>query len=221
MTLTKVGRAAAITAAAGALVIGGAALAANAATGTPSPGTSTATSGPQDGKGGPAGGHSHTPVTGDELTKVTAAVTAKDSAVTVTSVTKDEDGSYDVFGTKAGAPIGFDVSKDLATVTERQGGRGGRGGPMGGNHTPVTGDELAKVTAAVKAKDSAVTVTSVMKDEDGSYDVFGTKAGNRIAFEVSKDLATVTERQGGPGGHGGKNGPLGGNHTPVTGEELT
>ncbi|MBI4940445.1 MAG: hypothetical protein HY830_06855 [Actinobacteria bacterium] len=45
-------------------------------------------------------------------------------------------------------------------------------------------------------------MTSVMKDEDGSYDVFGTKAGNRIAFEVSKDLATVTERTRPAGGRG-------------------
>ncbi|WP_198950738.1 hypothetical protein [Kineosporia sp. A_224] len=206
MTLTKVGRAAAITATAGALVIGGAALAANAATGTPSPGTSTAAPGAEGGKGGPMGGHNHTAVTGDELTKVTAAVKAKDSAVTVTSVQKDEDGSYDVFGTKAGNRIAFEVSKDLKTVTERQGGpggRGGKGGPMGGhNHTPVTGDELTKVTAAVKAKDSAVTVTSVLKDEDGSYDAFGTKAGNRIGLEVSKDLKTVTERTRPEGGRG-------------------
>ena len=41
-------------------------------------------------------------------------------------VQKDEDGSYDVFGTKAGNPIGFEVSKDLKTVTEQPGwGRGG------------------------------------------------------------------------------------------------
>jgi hypothetical protein len=45
---------------------------------------------------------------------------------------------------------------------------GGRGGSA---DTPVTGSEAAKVTAAVKAKDSSVTVTSVRKDPDGSYDV--------------------------------------------------
>lgn len=41
----------------------------------------------------------------------------------------------------------------------------------------MTGDEFAKVTAAMKAKDSSVTVTSVRKDPDGSYDVLGTKDG--------------------------------------------
>jgi hypothetical protein len=57
-------------------------------------------------------------VTGDEATKAGAAVTAKDSAVTVTSVRKDPDGSYDVLGTKAGANVMFDVSADLATITQ-------------------------------------------------------------------------------------------------------
>ena len=154
---------------------------------------------------GPMG--NHTPVTGTELAKVTAAVKAKDSTVTVTSAQKDEDGSYDVFGTRSGSPVRVEVSKDLKTVTVETGGpgggrmHGGMGGP-GGNHTAVTGAELTKVTAAVKAKDSAVTVTSVRKDEDGSYDVLGTKAGSPVMLEVSKDLKAITTHTGGPGGHG-------------------
>jgi len=164
------------------------------------------------GERGPGGGGDHTPVTGSELTKVTAAVKAKDSAVTVTSARKDADGSYDVFGTKAGAQVRVEVSKDLKTVTVDTGGPGGgrgHGGGMGGpggDHTPVTGSELTKVTAAVKAKDSAVTVTSVRKDADGSYDVLGTKAGAPVMLDVSKDLKTITARTGGPDGHGGPGG---------------
>ena len=77
-------------------------------------------------------------------------------------------------------------------------------GAGGSNDTPVTGDALAKVTAAVKAKDSAVTVTSVRMDPDGSYDVFGTKAGANVMLEVSKDLKTITTNTG--GGHGGGEG---------------
>ncbi len=148
-------------------------------------------------------------MTGSTLTKVTAAVKAKDSAVTVKQVMKDPDGSYDVMGTKAGKPVMLEVSKDLATVTERTGGPGGpggRGGPGGPSDTPVTGSELTKVTAAVKAKDSAVTVQHVRKDPDGSYDVMGTKAGKPVMLEVSKDLATVTEHTGPPGG-GMRGGP--------------
>jgi len=78
------------------------------------------------------------------------------------------------------------------------------GGGRGSNDTPVTGTALATVTAAVKAKDSAVTVTSVRMDPDGSYDVFGTKAGAPVMLEVSKDLKTFTTNTG--GGHGGPGG---------------
>jgi len=148
------------------------------------------------GGGRGSGGHAHTPVTGDELAKVTAAVKAEDSAITVTTVRKDPDGSYDVDGTKAGAPVRFDVSADLKSITASTG-----GGRVGGGHThtPVTGAELANVTAAVKGKDSAVTVTTVQKDPDGSYDVDGTKAGAPVRFDVSADLKTITARTGGKG----------------------
>jgi len=147
-------------------------------------------------------------VTGDEAAKVSAAVTAKDSGVTVESVRKDPDGSYDVLGTKDGQKVMFDVSADLATVSQAQG--GGRGGAGGGSQdTPVTGDEAAKVSAAVTAKDSGVTVESVRKDPDGSYDVLGTKDGQKVMFDVSADLATVSQAQGGQGGKQG-HGPRGG-----------
>jgi hypothetical protein len=67
-------------------------------------------------------------------------------------------------------------------------------GPRGraSNDTAVTGAELAKVTAAMKAKDSAVTVTTVRKDPDGSYDVLGTKSGANVFYDVSADLSTFT-----------------------------
>ncbi len=89
------------------------------------------------------------------------------------------------------------MSADLKTVTE------GRGGHGGTSDTPVTGDEATKVTAAVTAKDSAVTVTSVRKDPDGSYDVFGTKNGSQVRYDVSADLKTITA---GTAGHGGGSG---------------
>jgi hypothetical protein len=223
MNVKKISLAAASVAAVAALAVGGSAIA-NAAD-NPAPTTSTtqgsADTAPQgqqgqqgrgQGKGQRAQGATgqqaspDTPVTGDEAAKVTAAVTAKDSAVTVTEVRKDPDGSYDALGTKAGAPVFFDVSADLATITENAGGPGGgKGGPGGHAHTAVTGDEAAKVTAAVTAKDSAVTVTEVRKDPDGTYDVLGTKAGAPVMFDVSADLATVTEAAG-------KGGPAGGRH---------
>ena len=69
-------------------------------------------------------------------------------------------------------------------------------GPGGHGHTEVTGDELARVTAAVKAQDSSITVDTVRKDPDGSYDVLGTKDGNPVMVEVSKDLEAIETRLG-------------------------
>ena len=156
MSPKKFGLAAAAIAAAGAVALGGSALA-NAAgsTGTNVSGyaataptsSGSADSSGQDGTGqngtdaggrGPAA-HAHTEVTGDEAAKVSAAVTAKDAGVTVAKVRKDPDGSYDVLGTKGGQPVHFEVSADLATVSQggpgadgrRPGGPGGKGRPGG------------------------------------------------------------------------------------------
>ncbi|WP_203935902.1 hypothetical protein [Planosporangium mesophilum] len=68
----------------------------------------------------------------------------------------------------------------------------------------MTGDELTKVTDAIKAKDSSITVAKVQKDPDGSYDVFGTKSGSQIRYDVSADLKTITPG-GADGGHRGGN----------------
>jgi hypothetical protein len=181
-----------VVAAAG-LGLGATSLANASSTTTPTP---SATSGSES--GAPDGGHhGHgspgTPLTATELASVTAAVKAKDAAITVTNTHKDSDGSFDAFGTKAGANVKVEVSKDLSTITVEAGGdHGGPGGHSKG--TPVTGTELAAVTAAVKAKDSTITVSHVRKDPDGSYDAAGTKAGNHVVLEVSKDLATITTR---------------------------
>jgi hypothetical protein len=198
MSLKKIGVIAAGAVAVGGLALGGSSIA-SAATPTP---TASASPGAGGGRG------EHTTVTGDEAAKVTIALKAKDSAVSVTRVLKDADGSYDVVGTKAGATVKFDVSADLKTITEGKGGHSG-GGRGGANDTPATSDEAAKVTAALKAKDATVTVTSVNKDPDGSYDVFGTKAGATVKFDVSADLKTITEGRGGHGrgGRGAKPAP--------------
>ena len=125
MSSNKMGLAAGAAVAAGALLFGGAALA-NAATGTSLTSAAQTASGYVRGEGG---GSADTPVTGAEAAKVTAAVKAKDSSVTVTSVRKDPDGSYDVLGTKSGSQVMYDVSADLKTITQNtfRGGRSGEG----------------------------------------------------------------------------------------------
>ena len=200
---------AAAVAAAGLMIAGGAA-AANAATtgsGQATTGYGYAAQGYGDaGRGGQRAPHEHTAATADQTAKVKAAVTAKDSTITVTTVRKDPDGSFDALGTKAGQQVRVDVSADYKTVTVGTGGGhgGGRGG--GSTDTAVTGTEATKVKDAVKAKDSSVTITEVRKDPDGSYDALGTKAGQQVFYDVSKDLATITQSTGGQGGHGGAQG---------------
>ena len=95
-------------------VVFGAASLANADPASPSP---SASAGSTTERGSNGRGSDDAAVTGDELAKVKAAMTAEDSAVTVTEVRKDPDGSYDVLGTKAGAQVFYDVSADLKTFT--------------------------------------------------------------------------------------------------------
>lgn len=202
MALSR-GKAAAIAALSGLIVAGGAtlALATPDATSTPS---STASAAADDSTTDSRGGapHEHTAVTGDALTKVTDAVKAYNSGITVSSVEADPDGSYDVDGTLDGSEIRLDVSEDLATITERTGAGPGGGGQRGdgSQDTAVTGDAATKVSDAVKAQDANLEVTEVRQDPDGSYDVLGTSGGEQVFYDVSEDLQTVTQNSGG-GGH--------------------
>jgi hypothetical protein len=124
MSVKNVGAAVIATAVAGAVALGGGALA-NAATISGTPTAAAVASDIRDSSQPSGDPSSDTPVTGDELAKVTAAVKAKDSSVTVQTVRKDADGSYDVFGTRSGVPVRFEVSADLKTITEG-GGHGRR-----------------------------------------------------------------------------------------------
>lgn len=194
------GKIAAIAVAAGVLVGGGATAALATPSATPTP-TSSSSPGATDDKtkGAP---HEHTAVTGDELTTVTDAVKAYDSTITVTTVQKDPDGSYDVDGTKDGSGIRLDVSSDLATITERTGGGHGGGKGGGSQDTVITGDTANSVGDAVKAQDADIVISEVRQDPDGSYDVIGTSGGTDVFYDVSEDLKTVTKSTGGGGHHG-------------------
>jgi hypothetical protein len=98
------------------------------------------------------------------------------------------------------------ASTSAAAASSSSSSSGSAGGNRGASSdTPVTGDELAKVTAAMKAQDATITITSVRKDPDGSYDVLGTKDGSNVMFDVSSDLKTFTQNTGGAGkGHGSR-----------------
>ncbi|WP_422933249.1 hypothetical protein [Sinomonas sp. P47F7] len=190
----RIGYAAASTVAAAALIGGGAAVAANAAT-TPSP---SATSGSSSNSGASHPGGQHTAATADETAKVTAAVKAKDANASVTQVEKDADGSFDATATSSGKTVRYEVSANYATVTVDD--HAGRGG---GQRTPLSSDELAKVTAAIKSKDSNATVKDSWKDSDGSFDVVVTSGSTTTKYDVSADYSTVTaDSNFGQGGHG-------------------
>ena len=212
MDAKKIGIAAAAAVAVGAGVVGGAAIAAaasgdssterrTASTGTAAPAVDSAVASRRLRWRGlrrsRRPGHDHTPVTGAELAKVEAAVDAEDSAVTVQQCAqgpgrllrrvrhqgrrsrdaRGEQGPRDHHRTRAWAGAAAGVR--------------GPGGPGGHHaHTPVTGAELTKVRNAVTAKYDDVTVRGVGKDPDGSYDVFGTRDGQPVMLEVSKDLKT-------------------------------
>lgn len=125
MSARKIGLTAAAALATLGLVVGGASLA-NAESGTST--TSSSTSAGTTAPGGAGGASQDTAVTGDELAKVTAAVTAEHSGLTVTEVRMDPDGSYDVLGTEDGSPVFYEVSADLSTITANAGPSGGQDG---------------------------------------------------------------------------------------------
>lgn len=146
-------------------------------------------------QGARGAGHTHTAVTGAEAQKVIDAVQKANPGVTITTVQKDPDGTYDAEGTNAdGSAARFDVSADLATITAG----GGKGGPGGGGgasqDTPVTGTQAQQVIDAVQKANAGVTITTVRQDPDGSFDALGTKTdGTSVMFDVSKDLKSITE----------------------------
>lgn len=146
-------------------------------------------------QGARGAGHTHTAVTGAEAQKVIDAVQKANPGVTITTVQKDPDGTYDAEGTNAdGSAARFDVSADLATIAAG----GGKGGPGGGGgasqDTPVTGTQAQQVIDAVQKANAGVTITTVRQDPDGTFDALGTKAdGTSVMFDVSKDLKSITE----------------------------
>lgn len=150
--------------------------------------------GPGEGRGdrGPHG----TPLTGDALAKVKAAVAAKYPGATVDDANADRDGSgYDAFVTKKdGTRVVVELDKSFTVTGERAGRPGGPGdGPHG---APLTGDALAKVTAAVTAKYPGATVDFAEADREGSgYRAFITKKdGSHAAVELDKDYTVTGER---------------------------
>lgn len=106
------------------------------------------------------GHHRGTEVTGTALTGVKNAVKAKDSGVTVEKVYKESDGTYHAFGTKAGAHVRIDVSKDLKTVTVTAGKPGGPGGHDGPRHDGAPSGQTQGGSGSTSSSTTAPTSSS-------------------------------------------------------------
>lgn len=106
------------------------------------------------------GHHRGTEVTGTALTDVKNAVKAKDSGVTVEKVYKESDGTYRAFGTKAGAHVRIDVSKDLKTVTVTAGKPGGPGGHDGPRHDGAPSGQTQGGSGSTSSSTTAPTSSS-------------------------------------------------------------
>lgn len=104
--------------------------------------------------------HRGTEVTDTALTGIKNAVKAKDSGVTVETVYKESDGTYRAFGTKAGAHVRIDVSKDLKTVTVTVGKPGGPGGHDGPRHDGAPSGQTQGGSGSTSSSTTAPTSSS-------------------------------------------------------------
>lgn len=106
-------------------------------------------------------------------------------------------------------------SPTTASTPGATGGTTGHGpGQMNGNTDPskpmrsdeklLTGDTLAKVTAAAKAKEPNATIQRVETDSEGVYEAHMVRAdGTHITVQIGKDFTVTAVQQGGPNGSGG------------------
>jgi len=173
------------------------------------------------------GGMRRAELTGDALTKVKAAVTAKLPGSTLDHAHKSPRGSgYDAHVVKADGTrvhVELDAQFKVTSVSAALRGPGRHGGPGGMRRAELTGDALTKVKAAVTAKLPGSTLDHAHKSPRGSgYDAHVVKAdGTRVHVELDAQfkVTSVSAALRGPGRHGGPGGPMGG-ETPLTGDDA-
>ncbi|MGN6598246.1 MAG: hypothetical protein ACTHMW_03020 [Actinomycetes bacterium] len=215
------------------------ALGASATTSTPAPSSSTASSSTAGSSTAQSAGSEsgnrpqETPLTGDSLSKVTAAINAKYPGATIDRAETDADGggTYEAHITKKdGSRVTVLFNSSFSVTGEEAGGRGGPGGDMGpGAHrggnggqsgpaangeTALTGSTLSSVKSAVLNQYPGATVDLATTEKDGNIasavsEAHITKSdGTRVEVLLDKDFAIVGE-EAGHGSHGGQGGPDG------------
>jgi uncharacterized membrane protein YkoI len=149
-----------------------------------------------------------TPLTGDDLAKATEAALKAAPGSTVERAETDGDGdAFEVHVTNAdGTKSTVKLNADFSVKTVEAGRQRG-GGPHQANgktETPLTGDELAKATAAAATAAPGSTVERAETDADGdAFEVHVTNAdGTRSTVKLNADFSVKTVEAGGKGGHG-------------------
>ncbi len=151
-----------------------------------------------------ANGITETELTGDDLAKATAAAQAAVPDGTIVRVETDADGAtYEAHMTKAdGTEVTVKMDANFTVTATETGGHGG--GHKGGGHrdseTALTGDDLAKATAAAQAAVPDGTIVRVETDADGAtYEAHMTKAdGSEVTVKMDANF-TVTSTVDGKG----------------------
>jgi uncharacterized membrane protein YkoI len=150
-----------------------------------------------------ANGKTETPLVGDELTKATAAAATAAPGSTVVRAETDADGDvFEVHITNAdGTKSTVKLNADFSVKTIEAGGKGGHGGKGGGSHgteTPLTGDDLAKATAAAAKAAPGSTVVRAETDADGAaFEVHITNTdGTKSTVLLNADFSLKTIETG-------------------------
>ena len=185
-----------------------AATATTAAAGTDSS-SSTASTDATDDATAPSGPHqangiTETELTGDDLAKATAAAQAAVPDGTIVRIETDADGAtYEAHMTAAdGSDVTVEMDANFTVTATETGGHGGghKGGGHRGSETALTGDDLAKATAAAQAAVPGGTIVRVETDADGAtYEAHVTKAdGTEVTVKMDASF-TVTSTVDGKG----------------------
>ena len=196
----------------GMLALGGAAHAADSPTTTSGSTATTATATAKAAARAARG--TETALTGDQLAKATAAAQAAAPGATIVRAETDADGdAFEVHitnadGTKATVKLSADFTVRIVEAGKSGGGKGSSGPHQanGITETPLTGDELAKATAAAQTAAPGSTVVRAETDADGdAFEVHITKAdGTKATVKLNSDFAVKTvEADQGRGGKGG------------------
>ncbi|EWT02167.1 hypothetical protein N865_00305 [Intrasporangium oryzae NRRL B-24470] len=120
--------------------------------------------------------------------------------------------SADQNGTSTSNPSATQSQNGESPQGQDQRGMGGQGmgngntdpsKPMRSDEKLLTGDTLAKVTAAVKVKEPNATIQRVETDSEGVYEAHMVRAdGTHITVQVGADFAVTNVQEGGPNGSG-------------------